>query len=693
MDIIQRYWINLFWSFCLILSSFENKSSKYLKFSGQEGYHLSEASNYATLISGDLDVLLSNKFTICSSIFIGFFRGKQAFYTLRKNDHKTLFFTLSIENQDKREETYSSDFNYFHGSLLSIDDADLKLRPHDWSHACTTIDVESGSVLVVINGIITQNSTIRSKDFTDNVHPAFENNLVLGINQQIYAGGQNILEQSEATVKNVNVFSVPFSSSQMINITSTGLFQDGDIVSWVQAQWSLSGSVELIPDTEINRSPAFPHLYEMGVGFHSFDDCLNLCPRVQSEGRLPLTHYIEDAENLAQQMGQQGSNDFIWASFTYNTPGNFTDHFMGTPLNPDLWTPGQPNGGLKQQCTMWMKGSTDGKLFDLGCQYWGKHVKCLCQFDGSPILRLRGLCQGSNIDTHYSMKDINGSVVFKGIIGTEIKILLVKTSLIKKWTLNVNILNTSALTYAKEMSFVLGRQNWNIEGEVCDCNDGEAYTAQLKMSGCNTDGEFTCDDGQCVTMEQRCDQIANCKDGSDEENCQVLVTRKGYNRKVPPFTVIFIDNSIIPVQLNVSIDLLKIVNMVEENHKIDLQFQITLEWRESNRVVYHNLKPDTSLNALSESDVSRLWLPLVIYDNTDQKEVTRLGEYGNGEWHTPISIMREGNFTRSGIDIVDETEIFEGSQNTISMQQVYSWEFQCKYTLQYYPFDTQVTLH
>ena len=85
-----------------------------------------------------------------------------------------------------------------------------------------------------------------------------------------------------------------------------------------------------------------------------------------------------------------------------------------------------------------------------------------------------------------------------------------------------------------------------------------------------------------------------------------------------------------------------------------------------------------------------MWLPLVIYDNTDQKEVTRLGEYGNGEWNTPISVIREGSFTRSGLEVVDETEVFGGGENTLFMQQVYTWQFQCKYNLQDYPFDTQV---
>ena len=40
---------------------------------------------------------------------------------------------------------------------------------------------------------------------------------------------------------------------------------------------------------------------------------------------------------------------------------------------------------------------------------------------------------------------------------------------------------------------------------------------------------------------------------------------------------------------------------------------------------------------------------------------------------------------------VDEAEIFEGGENKLTMTQAYTWEFQCEYKLQKYPFDTQVT--
>ena len=38
-------------------------------------------------------------------------------------------------------------------------------------------------------------------------------------------------------------------------------------------------------------------------------------------------------------------------------------------------------------------------------------------------------------------------------------------------------------------------------------------------------------------MEERCDQIMNCKDESDEENCQLIAFKNNYNKKVPPFKI------------------------------------------------------------------------------------------------------------------------------------------------------------
>ena len=50
---------------------------------------------------------------------------------------------------------------------------------------------------------------------------------------------------------------------------------------------------------------------------------------------------------------------------------------------------------------------------------------------------------------------------------------------------------------------------------------------EMKLTGCKDD-EFTCDDGKCISMDKRCNQLQNCRDESDEIGCQILKLKYGY---------------------------------------------------------------------------------------------------------------------------------------------------------------------
>ena len=62
----------------------------------------------------------------------------------------------------------------------------------------------------------------------------------------------------------------------------------------------------------------------------------------------------------------------------------------------------------------------------------------------------------------------------------------------------------------------------------------------------------------------------------------------------------------------------------------------------------------------------------------------------DGVTKTTIVVTRAGDPARSGVDVVDEIEIFEGVENELTMSQTYSKQFQCKYQLHRFPFDIQV---
>ena len=154
-------------------------------------------------------------------------------------------------------------------------------------------------------------------------------------------------------------------------------------------------------------------------------------------------------------------------------------------------------------------------------------------------------------------------------------------------------------------------------------------------------------------MSQRCDQIENCRDGSDEENCGILQLRKNYNKHVPP--VISAGN---PAKVNVSMALLSVNDINEVDLTIELKFSICLEWYETDRVSYSNLKASERLNALSMSEIRSLWTPYAIYANTDQNEAVQV-EHKFKDILTTVAVTRQSNFEPSSIDVLDEAEIYK----------------------------------
>ena len=63
-----------------------------------------------------------------------------------------------------------------------------------------------------------------------------------------------------------------------------------------------------------------------------------------------------------------------------------------------------------------------------------------------------------------------------------------------------------------ESSLLLGYNEFDFTSVPDDtCTSSlKSKVVKVKVTACGS-GQFTCDDGQCVTMEDRCNQISNCR--------------------------------------------------------------------------------------------------------------------------------------------------------------------------------------
>ena len=473
--------------------------------------------------------------------------------------------------------------------------------------------------------------------------------------------------QAKHRVSNLNIFSRKMSLSEMASRTAGDDCRkaNGDYLAWESSNWTLHGEARYDDVAEDHLCRRGSRIQVFTAPVAGMEQCQNICEKI-NKGTVAsggtLNEMQEGFDRINKVLTKDGKPTVAgkiaaatWFPIRQTENGSWVDLYTDRPKNELKWATGQPTAA---PCAVWVI-PYDG-LLSYPCSADPKNspLYCPCQFPVTPKLRFRGLCPDSHIDQVFIPRNdpVTGYLYFYGNRKTT------ATFDGEKWEMLTAFFNTSASTGAAPESFILGKHSWRISGDSEKCHSGKPYTMKLKLTGC-LDEDFTCDDGQCIKMVERCNQVPDCRDESDENGCQLIVFKNNYNKNIPPIGRTAGGGSV-PAEVKISINLMKVVEIEERDHSIHLQFEINLQWRED-RVKYQNLKDEVSLNALSERDIRTLWLPRIEYANTDQKDTTRLGM--EWEWVTQVSVLKEGDFTRSGLQEVDEAEIFKGDQNTLTM--------------------------
>ena len=511
-------------------------------------------------------------------------------------------------------------------------------------------------------------------------------------NLNLVLGTDGLSFEYPGQTTSLNIFSASLTLEQMKSQTSPGVRDcglGGDFLSWAKSveeeQWTLHSKTRWVDLDAGLEGPckAKPKLNVFPMkGSHLQSDCMKHCKKLG--GRSPSLKTKKDWENLVKEVkavspDPQKLPGWFWLSATEGDVGGNLgklDHWpQEVKAEEGVWRDYYTGEMLKNYTKPWLNYYKDKEVGDTyNCLHfspkgsdakawyeWECHITtfrgCPCSYDSPPLLHLRGFCPNTMLEhTRYTVAQLAtepNNIIFVGALSAQIKF----NSTISQWVYSDSRFDVAARSRASQNSFALGKNNWTVSDDNYKCFEGKKYTLVMKLTGCY-ETQFTCDDGQCIKMEERCNQLPDCEDKSDEYDCKILALEKGYNQRVPPVSTIISGEkrTLEAVDVNVSLTLFKVVAIAEEDHSIELQFQINLEWKE-NRATYHNLKLETYLNALSQEEINSLWLPLVIYINTDQQETTRLSALN--EWSTDVNVKREGNFTRNGYGVLDETYLFK----------------------------------
>ena len=191
-------------------------------------------------------------------------------------------------------------------------------------------------------------------------------------------------------------------------------------------------------------------------------------------------------------------------------------------------------------------------------------------------------------------------------------------------------------------------------------------------------GEFCCQNGLCIDSENRCDSSLDCVDHSDEKNCQVVTFPFQHNVEHPPAPITVKRFPTLEAKyftkVYISMELFTLFDINEVTSEISMIFKISLKWRDP-RLKFLYLKDDIEKNVIDKN----IWIPEIVFGNLKEHISESKGK---------IKVMREGRPKLNTHQEVTMQEIYEGSENTITLHENYQIKFICSFqNIDDFPFD------
>ena len=322
----------------------------------------------------------------------------------------------------------------------------------------------------------------------------------------------------------IQIFGGTLSTKEMLDITSCRLFKKGDMYSWDANDWEhYDNDLQKNKDTAVQyRIVKIPQKllcktaekYTFFPDRYSFSDGFDVCRRFG--GKLVDVSTSAKVNSVAAFLGKIVENPKYDETSSISTYTMYTDEKEFNvwrhretgklPVDPLEWNIWEPNGGMVENCAelrIVLVEPSDGEeskyiaaFNDFTCS---NPIPVACEDIGELLLKFRGICRYSIIDTTYSM--IEGDKNKKRFLAGNTGWMIFWDSNGELWRLsNPNEEHMYGL-HSEFATYPIGKNYWSIINDT-RCTYPNTEKVMLNLSPCNSTS-FTCDDGTCVPMTGR----------------------------------------------------------------------------------------------------------------------------------------------------------------------------------------------
>ncbi|XP_037783903.1 uncharacterized protein LOC119580071 [Penaeus monodon] len=488
---------------------------------------------------------------------------------------------------------------------------------------------------------------------------------------RLKVGAWDAVRSFSGEITEVNVWSRALNMDEVASLVSCRESAEGDVVAWTDT-WTVHGDVTKseVPHERVcgQRRDTKQFFFPPVSSRVAFQVCEGLGGSVTTPRR---AEEVENLRRLTSSFADSETCPRLWTGVTDAAKeGEWRYHKDGLPAQVS-WRPAAPDGDFLQNCAaILLDGSSTG-LTDMACS---RKLCTVCDVPEGIVWTLLGACEEYPRNIHFvARQKASGEFHFRGYSSY----MIMRNDTDGRWVWWDRQRNeVVAVLSESESGFPMGRHSWVLRRPACGKIPPVEHT--LLLTPCEA-GNFSCDDATCIPLYQRCDLKFDCRDKSDESDCELVQFPPVYRPDLPPSDVASAASEPLPVGVCM---VLESANVISSTMMINTNYNLSLTWREG-RVNYLNLNKDYTLNRVPYNIMRKLWVPTVDFTNTHSNHITHADE------EATMMVLMSGEPTMGGDTQPQEVEVYSGWDNPLTIRRKYSETFQCEFDLSMYPFDHQ----